>query len=300
MFWDKFFRQNPQECFLFFRSLLPYLKASLSISEAIELSASDLPYQKAFSKKLALLLRQGYRLSFALRLLKAPKSLEQWISLGEETGRMTEAIEAAVTLRTSKENLKKIGIRLLRYPFILLFFMVLMILILHVFIFPSLLKFYGDKPLPTLTAFLIHHSLSLSLLLFFAPGFILIFMLRFRRLHLSLSLSEEMRIKLKAGLSLMESAPEKWKPLLSHGYRLSIILNLSRADPFLIHLIKMGEITGSLQESFSQASLFYQEKISLYLERLEAYLPVTLMVLMGALVGFLVLSIYLPWLQLSF
>jgi type II secretory pathway component PulF len=75
---------------------------------------------------------------------------------------------------------------------------------------------------------------------------------------------------------------------------------LSRADPFLIHLIKMGEITGSLQESFSQASLFYQEKISLYLERLEAYLPVTLMVLMGALVGFLVLSIYLPWLQLSF
>jgi protein transport protein HofC len=284
----------------FFRGLLPYLKASLSISEAIQFHGNDLAHHPSFSKKLALLVQQGYRLSFALRLLKAPENLQQWITLGEETGRMTEAIQAALALRASKERIKKMTIRVLRYPLILLFFIGLMILMLHLFIFPSLLKLYGDQPLPALTALLIHHSLALSLLLLFIPGVILIVILHFRRLHLALNLSEEMRIKLNAGLSLMESAPEKWKKLLSHGYRLSIILMLERADPFLIHLIKIGELTGNLQDRFSEASLFYQEKISLYLERLETYLPAALILIMGGLVGLLVMAIYLPWLQLNF
>ena len=293
-------RVSPTMAYTFFKYLLPYLKAALPLPEAIQCVGTQLPMFSRLSKKLHPLILQGYRLSLVLEILGAPISLREWIQTGESTGQLVEAIESALALHQAKKALQKTWIGLLRYPLFILLFMVVSIFILHSAVFPSLIKFYGDRSIPFLTRLIFNHPLVSAGVLMLLPALISFLFLPFKRLQHHLNLCEALSLKLKAGIPLSQAAPKNWQMLLSHGYRLSIVLKIQKADPFLIHLVSTGEATGNLQESFLQAKKFYQEKSLLYVERLQAYLPSALMILMAGFVGMLVISIYLPLLNLSF
>ncbi len=294
------FSKDSKRYFPFFKQLLPYLKASIPLTEAIQITGENVFIFSAFAKKLLPFLQQGYRLSLLLDLFNAPHALIEWIKIGEETGRLSEAIAASVKLHESQKKLEKTWVQILRYPLFLLIFMISTLWILYSAVFPTLTKLYGEKPLPYLSILIFHHPLIFSGLLLLTPVLLSLILIPFKRLQHLLNLCEKLAIQLEAGLPLIHAAPKPWQFLLSQGYRLSIVLSLQKGDPFLIHLVSVGEKTGNLQESFVQAQCFYQEKLLLYLERLQAYLPGILMAVMAGFIGTLVFSIYLPLLNLSF
>ncbi len=284
----------------FFSSLLPYLKASLPITDCIQLTGESHPALKKISDKIYPLIQRGHSLSLAIEISRAPKDLAQWVRLGEDTGELILGIESALQFYHSKKLTKKKFIGMLRYPMIVFVFMIFGVFILNSTTLPAIKKFYGNQTLPEITQLIFNHPLWLSVILILIPLLLSYFLRPFKVLQDQINLCHSLSLKLNAGVPLLEASPKAWRDFLTQGYPLSVILEVKNQDSFLIQMVKVGEKTGTLPGSFHQAKNFYQQKFDLYLERLQAYLPAVLMLVVGSFVGILVIAIYLPMLQINF
>ncbi len=65
--------------------------------------------------------------------------------------------------------------------------------------------------------------------------------------------------------------------------------------PLVLHLIATGEDTGSLEEMLREVSLHYDGEVNYSLNRLSAWIEPILIVVLGGMVLFIALAVFLPW-----
>jgi type II secretory pathway component PulF len=65
--------------------------------------------------------------------------------------------------------------------------------------------------------------------------------------------------------------------------------------PLVLHLIATGEDTGSLEEMLREVSLHYDSEVNYSLNRLSSWIEPILIVVLGGMVLFIALAVFLPW-----
>jgi general secretion pathway protein F len=69
--------------------------------------------------------------------------------------------------------------------------------------------------------------------------------------------------------------------------------------PLVIHMIAIGERTGELPGMLKNVSETYEEQVNTRIEGMTALLEPVMIIGMGGVVGFIVLSVMLPLLEIS-
>jgi len=69
--------------------------------------------------------------------------------------------------------------------------------------------------------------------------------------------------------------------------------------PMVVLMVNVGEETGELADMLKHVATFYEERIAMVVERLSALLEPFMLVFMGAIVGFLVVAMFLPIFKLA-
>ncbi|MEW6170602.1 MAG: type II secretion system F family protein [Candidatus Omnitrophota bacterium] len=99
---------------------------------------------------------------------------------------------------------------------------------------------------------------------------------------------------------VMEEEFKKIKIQVIQGFSLSSALKEVRFLPdFTINLINVGEETGSLDESFSNISSIIEKELDHSLKMFIKLLEPSIILIMGLIVGFIVVSILLPIFQMN-
>jgi len=69
--------------------------------------------------------------------------------------------------------------------------------------------------------------------------------------------------------------------------------------PMVVLMVNVGEETGELSDMLKHVAVFYEERISMVVERLSALIEPFMLVFMGGLVGFLVIAMFMPIFKLA-
>ena len=64
--------------------------------------------------------------------------------------------------------------------------------------------------------------------------------------------------------------------------------------PMVVLMVNVGEETGELSDMLKHVAVFYEERVSMVVERLSSLLEPFMLVFMGGVVGFLVIAMFLP------
>jgi type II secretory pathway component PulF len=65
--------------------------------------------------------------------------------------------------------------------------------------------------------------------------------------------------------------------------------------PLVLHLISTGEDTGSLEEMLREVSIHYDSEVSYSLARLSSWIEPILILVLGGMILFIALAVFLPW-----
>lgn len=99
---------------------------------------------------------------------------------------------------------------------------------------------------------------------------------------------------------IMESAVEDSIAQVMDGSSIAAPLKSSGVfPPILVHMISVGEKSGSLEEMLMKAADSYENDVETTVSGLTSILEPLMIVIMGLIVGFVVLSILLPMLEMS-
>jgi general secretion pathway protein F len=99
---------------------------------------------------------------------------------------------------------------------------------------------------------------------------------------------------------IMESAVEDSIAQVMDGSSIAAPLKNSGVfPPILVHMISVGEKSGSLEEMLMKAADAYENDVETTVSGLTSILEPLMIVIMGLIVGFVVLSILLPMLEMS-
>jgi general secretion pathway protein F len=69
--------------------------------------------------------------------------------------------------------------------------------------------------------------------------------------------------------------------------------------PVVIHMISIGEKTGELPEMLQNVASTYENQVNSKIEGLTSIIEPIMIVVMGAAIGFIVLSVFLPLIDMS-
>jgi type IV pilus assembly protein PilC len=98
-----------------------------------------------------------------------------------------------------------------------------------------------------------------------------------------------------AGNIVVEEAMEKVTVSVKGGGSISAPLMESSAFPTMVgHMVKVGEETGALTTMLSKIGDFYEDQVAAAVKALTSILEPVMIVFVGAVVGFIVISMYLP------
>lgn len=278
-------------------SLLPYLEAALPLSQALQFSGQQNPKIQKTAKQIQTLIERGYPLSLCLQNLNPSKELLSWIEFSEQSGNLSQGIQSALRLKQSRENAKRLFLSTLRYPLSMLSLLLISLVILQSSLIPSLQKLYGETALPWITQIIFEHPYALTLLSSSFPLSLLGFFIPLKKMQTRLQNCEQLRLKLQAGISLMDSVPPAWKTLIARGYAFSIVLEIYQQDPFFIQMARLGETTGDLPRALEQAESIYRQQEKQFLTRIQTLLPGILLIFMGGLLGTVIIGLYWPMLN---
>jgi len=90
------------------------------------------------------------------------------------------------------------------------------------------------------------------------------------------------------------------KEEVKRGRRLSSeMMKLSLFPPLIAEVIHVGEEAGNLSEMFEKLSIYYQKELSTRIERLVYIFEPVMIVIMAAIVGSIVISLFLPLFKIS-
>lgn len=99
---------------------------------------------------------------------------------------------------------------------------------------------------------------------------------------------------------IMETAIENSIAEIMDGSSLAAPLKKSGVfPPILVHMVSVGEKSGSLEEMLMKAAESYEGDVETTVAGLTSVIEPLMIVIMGVLVGFVVLSILLPMLEMS-
>ncbi|MDD5747028.1 MAG: type II secretion system F family protein [Candidatus Omnitrophica bacterium] len=69
--------------------------------------------------------------------------------------------------------------------------------------------------------------------------------------------------------------------------------------PMVVLMVNVGEETGELADMLKHVAVFYEERITMVVERLSSLIEPFMLVFMGGLVGFLVIAMFMPIFKLA-
>jgi general secretion pathway protein F len=99
---------------------------------------------------------------------------------------------------------------------------------------------------------------------------------------------------------IMEAAVDESIAEVMDGSSIAAPLKKSGVfPPILVHMITVGERSGSLEEMLMKAAEAYEGDVETTISGLTSLLEPLMIVIMGAIVGFVVLSILMPMLEMS-
>ena len=102
-----------------------------------------------------------------------------------------------------------------------------------------------------------------------------------------------------AGNSHMEKAMEDVKLSVQRGGTIAEPLRKSPMFPTMVaHMVGVGEETGNLDGMLAKVADFYEDEVAAVIKALTSILEPVMIMLVGAIVGFIVVSMYLPLFQL--
>lgn len=126
---------------------------------------------------------------------------------------------------------------------------------------------------------------SKALYLFISTGFPLLQGLDYIKESLNNAIAEKSVQEAKEGIIRGETIADN---LEKSGY----------FDPVLIQMLSIGEQTGQLENISNQMSEFYEHEADIYLNRMVAMIEPIMIVLVGIMVAFLVIGVFLPMLSI--
>jgi type IV pilus assembly protein PilC len=102
-----------------------------------------------------------------------------------------------------------------------------------------------------------------------------------------------------AGNSHMEKAMEDVKLSVQRGGSIAEPLRQSNMFPTMVaHMVGVGEETGNLDGMLAKVADFYEDEVAAVIKALTSILEPVMIMLVGGIVGFIVISMYLPLFQL--
>ncbi|MCC7442631.1 MAG: type II secretion system inner membrane protein GspF [Bdellovibrionales bacterium] len=102
------------------------------------------------------------------------------------------------------------------------------------------------------------------------------------------------------GNVLISAAIEKARENITEGQSIADPLKRSgEFPPMVIHMIAIGERTGELPQMLANVSETYEEQVNAAIEGMTAMMEPLMIVGMGGVVGFIVVSIFIPLLEIS-
>ncbi len=64
-------------------------------------------------------------------------------------------------------------------------------------------------------------------------------------------------------------------------------------------MVSVGEATGALDDMLSKVSLFYEEEVDLAIKTVLSLIEPVLLVVVGGIIGFIVIAMYLPMFDMA-
>jgi type IV pilus assembly protein PilC len=102
------------------------------------------------------------------------------------------------------------------------------------------------------------------------------------------------------GSALVSTSVEQAAERVKEGQTLHAALSETRLIPGLaLEMIEVGEASGALAAMLTSVAEFYEEEVSTSLERTLSIIPIVILVVMAVVVGFLLISLYLPMFSLQ-
>ena len=102
-----------------------------------------------------------------------------------------------------------------------------------------------------------------------------------------------------AGNSHMEKAMDDVKLSVQRGGSIAEPLRQSNMFPTMVaHMVGVGEETGNLDGMLAKVADFYEDEVAAVIKALTSILEPVMIMLVGGIVGFIVISMYLPLFQL--
>ena len=102
------------------------------------------------------------------------------------------------------------------------------------------------------------------------------------------------------GNSYLKNEAHKLVKDLSKGDSLSKAMKAAKVFPeFVISIVAMGEETGSLDQSLHIVANSYEKDVRMVLKTLTRMLEPVIILVMGLIVGFIVISMLLPIFQIN-
>ena len=258
------------------------------------------------------------------------------IAAGESSGKLTDVLQKLANFLETDIKIKNKVKTALIYPTFMACVSVVILIFLFTFVIPKITKIFEDTStsLPLITVILIWISAAFKnfwwLLLAAAGGSVMLFrklketrkdiidfillkeptgilmelyMLRFT-LTMSFLLSgglpilRAMQLTSKAtGNVVLENKIIKAKDLVSQGARLSS--SLEGFPPSILQIISTGEKTGKLPEVLEKTAESYESEFDRKLQQAMSLLEPSLILIMGLIVGFIVVSVLLPIFELN-
>jgi len=258
------------------------------------------------------------------------------IAAGESSGKLTDVLLKLADFLEKEINIKNKVKTALIYPTFMACVSVTIVLFLFTFVIPKITKIFEESAaaLPFITIILIWISTALKnfwwLLVAFAGGAVIaykkikknrkdlidrilikeplgilmgLYMLRFSMtlgflLSGGLTILPAMKLTSKAtGNVVLEKQIISAENLVSQGAKLSS--SLEGFPPTLLQIISTGEQTGKLPEVLEKTAEAYESEFDRKLQRSIGILEPALILVMGLVVGFIVVSVLLPIFELN-
>ncbi len=280
----------------------------------------------------------GSSLARALRAHPAvfPDFYTGMIAAGESSGKLSAVLTKLADFLESEISIKNKIKTALIYPAFMSCVSIVIVLFLFTFVIPKITRIFDESAtsLPFITLVIMWISAVLTqfwwLLLAFIGGSVLFFrkikqtkkelidrmllkeptgvmmglyMLRFSMtmgflLSGGLPILPAMKLTSKAtGNMVLEKRIVEAENLVSQGAKLST--SLEGFPPTLLQIISTGEQTGKLPEVLQKTAESYESEFDRKLQRMISLLEPALIMIMGLVVGFIVVSVLLPIFELN-
>lgn len=102
------------------------------------------------------------------------------------------------------------------------------------------------------------------------------------------------------GSALLSTSVEHAADRVKEGQSLHASLAETRLMPDLaLEMIEVGEASGALASMLTSVAEFYEEEVNTRLQRALTWIPIVILVVMAVVIGFILISLYLPMFSLQ-